>query len=311
MVQDKSTLAAVRDIRDRLMTQLSGGEGGHDFPTARAAMDALSLAEDAQMHPAVLEAETLLILASPKPSRRATKKLYHLFQKRSALGEIEAFETFQTSVKALGAAGVDLGGVHFVRHFGNTDHAPVWSAVAQAITQVTDLIGPAFLNSGTLLGVVREHGLLLHDDDVDLGVLLSATTAEDAAAEWARAYHLLHGAGLLDKEVKRNHGVFKLRLGQEINVDLFPAWIEEGRVWLYPHTAGTLNADQLMPLAVCPFTRQPIPRDSGAMLASNYGDGWTRPDPGYVFRWSRANRNFERFRTALTADMSVWTLQQS
>ncbi len=295
-------------LRDAAMAHLKGAALTFDAARARSALSALDLSDHDRTTPAFYETDICLVLASHKPGKQAQKSLYRLFKQRMAAGETDAFEQFQGKLVELEKTGVDLGGLQLVDYFGNIDHADVWAAVDDVLRRVETLIGPVFLNSGTLLGVVRERALLPHDDDVDLAVVLDAQNAVQAAQAWARAYHLLHAEGLLAKKVKRNHGVFQLKSSSSVKIDLFPAWIEEGRGWIYPYSAGALTSEHLLPLAVCPYHGLPIPRDSGAVLASNYGDGWRIPDPGYAFSWNKANKEFESFRNALVSDMAVWEI---
>ena len=303
-----SVAKTLEQIRDHALAHLRDAAAPFDAAAAFAEIDALALSEAEMVMPAYFEARALTILTTDVPPQRAGKMLYGLFRARMAEQEFALFEDFQAELAGLASVNTGPGGLRLVRYFGNSDHDKVWDATTQALRQVEDLIGPAFLNSGTLLGTVRERGLLMHDDDVDLAVVLPAKTHDEAAEAWIAAYHALHKAGLLEKEVKRNRGVFKVKSSPYMSVDLFPAWVEEGKFYLYPHTYGTLEADDVLPLAVCPMTRLPIPRDAGKLLASNYGEGWGKPDPGYKFRWRRANRIFRRFHAALEADLPRWTL---
>lgn len=299
---------ALAGIAERAFGWLETGGTEAERTALQAEFDALALDEDALEAPAALEARVLLRLCTDQPAQRAGKMLYALFRARMAEQQFGRFETFQTRLAGLAKVSDPEAGLRLVSYFGNVDHDRVWQAVGDVLRQVERLIGPTFLNSGTLLGVVRERGLLKHDDDVDLAVMLDGGTVEEAAASWIRAYHALHKAGLLQKEAKRNRAVFKLVALDELNVDLFPGWVERGRVHVYPHSFGTLSAQDVLPLAVCPHSGLPIPRDPARMLASNYGEGWRQPDPGYSFNWRRANRKFRAFHDALEADLSMWKL---
>lgn len=94
----------------------------------------------------------------------------------------------------------------------------------------------------------------------------------------------------------------KLRSDGVYNIDLFPAWIAEGKLHVYPHTCGDLPRDALLPLASCPVTGLPIPAQAQSILTNNYGEGWRSPDPGFSFPWNRANRRFQHFISALGSD---------
>ncbi len=84
-----------------------------------------------------------------------------------------------------------------------------------------------------------------------------------------------------------------------MNIDVFPAWLEGDKLYVYPHTSGELGKTDLLPLAACKTTGLPIPRDAEAMLEVNYGKGWRTPDPGFRFDWTVANKKFAAFWDAL------------
>jgi hypothetical protein len=271
--------------------------------------EALDVSDEGRMVPAYLEANIALIIATGKRQRRAQKPLYRLLQARSAKKEDAEFADFQNKLKEAGERGVSLQGMSFFQSFATMDHDQLWGDTRVAIENVKALVGDAFLNSGTLLGSVREKGFIPHDDDVDIAVLLKANSAPDAAREWIETYHKLQAEKLVSKPPKRNYGVFKLKSTSGINIDVFPAWIENDRMYVYPHTWGELSASDVFPLTACSTTGLPVPNNAEAMLAVNYGENWRTPDPTYSFPWGRANRRFASFRDVLMADTSVWDLK--
>ncbi|MGB5863990.1 MAG: hypothetical protein WBG95_06785, partial [Sulfitobacter sp.] len=80
-----------------------------------------------------------------------------------------------------------------------------------------------------------------------------------------------------------------------VEIDLFPAWIEKDRVYVYPHTYGELHRDEVFPLKPCPVTGQAIPAEPEKMLAVNYGPSWDVPNPVFKFEWGRASKKFAKF----------------
>lgn len=246
-----------------------------------------------------LEAFILLIIGTGKRPRRAQKSLYRLYRKRVAAGQMAEFHRFTDILKDAGGRGISLAGIYFPQSFQTQDHAKIWADVGAVLEKVKTVVGPVFLNSGTLLGVVRDKSLIAHDDDVDLAVLLDADSHDSAARAWQEIHHQLKNAGLLARDQLPNPGVYKLQSEGVYNIDLFPAWIGDGRLHVYPHTCGDLPADALMPLAPCPVTGLPIPARAEDLLMVNYGAGWREPDPGYSFPWNRANRRFRKFMDAL------------
>jgi hypothetical protein len=179
--------------------------------------------------------------------------------------------------------------------FASLDHNSIWDTIKTHISALADEKYEVFLNSGTLLGVIRDKRLIDHDDDVDLAVILRAGTEEEAAAEWKALRGVLEEADLFERAVQDQPAIYKLRPAGKIEFDLFPAWVQDGQVFVYPHTHGTLTADDVMPLKACAVTGQPIPQDPDKMLEMNYGPGWRSPDPLFKFPWEAANANFARF----------------
>jgi LicD family len=302
----KQAQQRVAELRDEILAHVKSRQGAYDVAAARARLAQLDLRDFPGDDPAAMELGILLALCDGKPAKRIRKPLWRLSRVRLGAGQSAAFREFQELVLTFEERGNSFEGFMPVVYFDLVDHAPIWADAAAALDAVTRVAGPCFINSGTLLGAVREGALIAHDDDLDLCLMLEAGTMEEAADAWIAAYHALRAAKLVPKPPKRNHGVFKLRGTSGINIDLFPGWIAEGRAYIYPHTFGTVPAGAVLPLASCAKTGLPIPADAEAVLASNYGESWRVPDAGYVFNWGGANRRFERFREALVADMSRW-----
>lgn len=175
----------------------------------------------------------------------------------------------------------------------------LWHDVGSIVTQIAGLGHECFVNAGTLLGLVRQGSLLGHDDDVDLAVLLRGGDAASAASEWAALRGRLAEHGLLDLEFEarpRLHA--KARVVHDVGVDLFPAWISNGRLYLWPHTFGEVPAGDVLPLITTEVegVTVPLPRRPESLLVSNYGPEWRTPDPTFRFDWRAARNRFADFR---------------
>lgn len=233
-----------------------------------------------------------------RPSRtvRSMKELRAL---RDAAGEQAQFVRFETQLKAfLGANALsnhELGR----QTFSGLDHTGIWAQVAAHITALRGLGYEVFLNSGTLLGVTRDKKLIDHDDDIDLAVILKAHGPGAAAAEWRQLKQTLSSAGLLDEQNTTDPAIYKLKTHEGCEIDLFPAWSDGKRMFVFPHTFGELADEDVLPLGRCSVSGQPVPALPEKMLGVNYGASWRKPDPYFKFNWVRARRSFAEFLEAL------------
>lgn len=242
-----------------------------------------------------LEASIMLAcIAQIRPSKTIANlaKLRSSYTKRDAVTQFERFETLMQEY--LSPMVLTNHGYH--KHsFATADHDAVWEQVDAHLRTLRRAGYEVFLNSGTLLGVVRDERLIDHDDDIDLAVMLNATTTEEAAQEWKDLREVLKSLDLFEADVRGMPGVYKLKPAGKIQIDLFPAWTEKDRAYVYPHTSGSLSVEDVMPLQPCALTGQAIPADPELMLVENYGAEWRKPDPLFKFPWTAANKRFAPF----------------
>lgn len=299
---DEITAVKLQTLRDAALAHLSGDTAPYESGVALKAFEALELSKEGSATPLALEAFAAGVIAHKRRPRRAQKAIYRLYQIRIARGEEAAHQEFTDQLTASVEHGFSLEGIYLTKSLSEIDHDALWKDTGKAIASVEDVFGPAFLNSGTLLGAVREGRFIDHDDDVDIAVVMSAASPEDAAKQWLAGIKVLTDRGLVKGSkgrTRRNPCVFKLESATGVNIDVFPAWFEGDSLYVYPHTSGELSREQLLPLKACAATGLPVPRDAEAMLAVNYGSGWRVPDPAYQFPWQAANERFKAFRTAL------------
>lgn len=177
------------------------------------------------------------------------------------------------------------------------DHRPVWNEIVKITALLNGLGYESFINSGTLLGATREGKLIGHDDDVDLALILNAGSAAAAAIEWFKLKEALASLGIFDMAVwsKSRSKVFKLGGLKNIKIDLFPAWVENGNFYVYPHTFGELEVEDVLPLKIGLSKGIYVPNKAELMLAINYGKNWRISDPNFHFDWDTAKRKFKGF----------------
>lgn len=242
-----------------------------------------------------LEARIMLQFAGRIRPARTRIFMNSLRKLRSDAGERALFDAFEDRLKTCLGAQTLVGHGFLPEVFADRDHSAVWDEVMRAVRSLDGLGGEVFLNSGTLLGVVRDGKLIDHDDDVDLGLFIEARTEREAGRIWRALKEQMAQAGLIDETAPADRPQVRLRGAGGLHVDLFPAWIYRDRVFVYPHTYGELSVEDVFPLARCARTGLPVPKAPEKMLAVNYGADWRDPNPYFHFPWKKQKRQFARF----------------
>jgi LicD family len=246
--------------------------------------------------------ETMILINSIRRTRpnRTRGAIGRLRDQRASEGKPHLFADFMGNLTD--RHGLPLPNGHgYGGSFAHRDRAAVWKGISDVIAHLRGMGLTVFLNSGTLLGAVREGDLLGHDDDIDLAVLISGRSQEEAAEAWLDLRRKLSAKGL-EIEATRRSGVSILKLPpiEGVQVDLFPAWIDgAGKLYIYPHTAGGLKRADLLPLKPGPFAGTWIPARAERVLEQNYGPNWRVPDTTFRFPWHETAIHFRPFMSAL------------
>lgn len=146
-----------------------------------------------------------------------------------------------------------------------------------------------FLADGTLLGAVREHALIPHDRDLDLGVFV-----EEADAQ--RIIRALTGAGFLHRKTfgTMERGLELSFRRHWIKLDVFfyyrdavgryhAAWPSDGVPIRYRYDDFSLA---LLPFLFSVFL---APADPERFLVTKYGPEWRTPVTVWDWRWDPRN----------------------
>lgn len=245
-----------------------------------------------------LEARLMIQFAGRlRPSRTLTL-MNSLRRQRMEEDDRGAFDRFEAMIKDCLGTDALIGHDFTPDAFQNRDHQAIWDDVRNVVRSLEQWSTDIFLNSGTLLGVVRDGKLIDHDDDVDLGMVIDARTEREAGRIWARICGEMAEAGLLTEYDPEAATIAKLKTRTGLLLDLFPAWAFRGQVFVYPHTYGELSESEVLPLQPCELTGMQLPAQPEKMLAVNYGEGWRQPDPYFSFPWKRRKSQFRKFRRA-------------
>jgi len=173
----------------------------------------------------------------------------------------------------------------------------IWKEIERILISLKELDYELFIISGTLLGYRREGGFIAYDDDVDLAVVLKSSNERDIAKEWLDLRKKLSAMEFI-RDYDNVH--FKLRSNSlYVAIDLFPAWIENEKAYIYPHTAGELKKNAIFPIKKIRINNVDIfiPNNVDEILSINYGKDWLVPNPAWSFDWSRSKKRFSTFIT--------------
>ena len=168
--------------------------------------------------------------------------------------------------------------------FKNVSHKEIWDGIESHMKALKDAGHKVFLNSGTLLGLVRDGKLIDHDNDIDLGIILDASDEDAVVAEWATFTQEVRDLGILCEERSEPHnGMLRLLPIMGYTCDIFPAWFAQNKVYVFPHTYGEIEPKDVYPFRTCNISGLDQPAVPEKMLAINYGPGWDKMDPLWKF----------------------------
>jgi hypothetical protein len=227
----------------------------------------------------------------PRLARNSCRRLREIYAER---GQPEAFDAFCAKLDVYMAPDRMTSHGYDGASFETAQESEIWEIIRDVMDVLEDEGFRCFLNSGTLLGAVRDKKLIGYDDDVDLGVILKGRGQTAVRREWARLRDVLAEHDLLDID-RTLPEIIRVKTSMEFGFDLFPSWSAGGRFYVYPHTFGTLETRDVSPLQQCETTGLAVPAQPEKMLAENYGEGWRVPDRFFKFPWGEARVKFAEF----------------
>jgi hypothetical protein len=151
---------------------------------------------------------------------------------------------------------------------------------------------PAFISSGTLLGMVRDGDFIGHDDDVDICYISNKCTEDEILKERLSLVEFLTSKGCNVRASDVAH--YWCTTPNGISLDIFTGFIEEDYCSMNPIGRREVLVENVLPLEVKSFNGRELylPRNPEPLLILNYGPNWKVPDPLWSFNWGQAKQNF-------------------
>ena len=204
-------------------------------------------------------------------------------------GNADVVQPFKDRLDTI-TAPLSLGRHGYIPSFKNLDLNTVENDLFDLMATVSSFGVKPFLNSGTLLGYFRDGRPIPHDDDFDLGVLVDGKTEDEAVANWLSFIRALS----VKQQIINKSGFVAMTLSNGVQVDLFPAWVTDGKFYIYPYCWADVGAESVLPLQTLTVRGRDfaIPADPDAVLAVNYGPNWRVPDPFWRFDYTVSRKRF-------------------
>ena len=152
------------------------------------------------------------------------------------------------------------------------------TSVLLEVKQVLDELGVVFyLEEGTCLGAIREHGIIPWDDDVDLASVFGLHGLTEKAVDGIVAKFREHG--FVTKIVHRSHAIYVPALKSGTRVDWHGRWIVDGSTFHYPGVR--IPAGLFTDLKEIDFLGEKfhVPNPPEDFLRMKYGPDWMTPKP--------------------------------
>ncbi|MGA1179751.1 MAG: hypothetical protein ACO3U1_03990 [Marivivens sp.] len=235
----------------------------------------------------ILKAKVILDVCATSNHKRAFRNLEVL----SGLLDEADFSLFSRKLAKISSP-LALGRHGYYPSFADLDLNKVEAQLTRLISDIEKCGVEVFINSGTLLGYIRDGRPIVRDDDFDLASIIPGSTFEEICENWRDFKSAISEEyAIIDK------GSFiAIRLEIGIQVDIFSAWILSGKLFVYPYCYGDCLSDVAVPVRRFSVrsSELPIPNNPDVLLDVNYAGNWRSPDPYWRFNWNRANKRFKK-----------------
>lgn len=198
--------------------------------------------------------------------------------------------------KLVASKGVAFGPHGFMQTFdlkSDAEKSKVFKELSTLLTWLNEEFKvPAFVSSGTLLGLVRDGALIGHDDDVDICYISNEKTEAGILEERQRLVAFLTGKGCRVAPSGIAHYWCTTPGGQ--NLDIFTGFVEDSKCSMNPIGRKEVSVEDVLPLIKRDIGGKSLyfPRNPEPLLVLNYGVGWRNPDPLWTFNWGKAKKDF-------------------
>jgi hypothetical protein len=166
--------------------------------------------------------------------------------------------------------------------------APLMGAIETVLAALKTAGVDAFLAYGTLLGAVRNGGLIGHDSDADLGYVSQHEHPIDVMRESFELQRQLCDLGY--PTTRYSGAAFKVDViesdGSVRGLDVFGGFLMAGYLHLMGEIRTPFKREWIFPLATATLEGRsfPVPADADRFLVATYGPHWRTPDPAFKFK---------------------------